>query len=158
MKLTEKKMDLFELPTDYTLVHCISLDCAMGAGIAKVFNKKFPKMKLRLVDCIRGNKLTHPISILYGVERTVEDKLILIDEPQAVINMITKEKYWHKPTYDDFQAALIHAAFLCKKYGIKKLGMPRIGCGLDRLEWDEVEAMIENCFKDVDVEIIVCYK
>lgn len=157
MILIEKKMDLFELPKDYALVHCISLDCAMGAGIAKVFNKKFPNMKWKLADCIRGNRLKHPISLLYGAERTVEGKLVFIDEEQVIINMITKERYWHKPTYDDFNAALLHVAFLCNKYGVKKLGMPKIGCGLDRLQWDKVKEKIEDCFKDLDIEIVVCY-
>lgn len=155
MILTEKKMDLFKLPKEYVLVHCISLDCAMGAGIAKVFDKKFPNMKWRLIDCIRGNKLRHPISIAYGYNYSEEG--YISTEKQAVINMITKEKYWHKPTYDDFNAALLHVAFLCKKYNIKKLGMPKIGCGLDRLEWEKVKEKIEEYFKDLDTEIIVCY-
>lgn len=157
MILTEKKMDLFELSKEYVLVHCISLDCAMGAGMAKVFDKKFPNMKWKLADCIKGNNLKHPISILYGFERTVDNKLVFVDEKQGVINMITKEKYWHKPTYEDFNAALLHVAYLCKKYNIKKLGMPKIGCGLDRLQWDKVKEKIEDYFKDLDIEIVVCY-
>ena len=31
----EEKMNLFEAPEDYALVHCISADFALGAGIAK---------------------------------------------------------------------------------------------------------------------------
>lgn len=155
MILIEKKMDLFELPKDYALVHCISLDCAMGAGIAKVFDKKFPNMKWKLADCIRGNRLKHPISIMYGYELSTTGHIY--SDKQAVINMITKEKYWHKPTYDDFNAALLHVAYLCNKYGVKKLGMPKIGCGLDRLQWDKVKEKIEDCFKDLDIEIVVCY-
>ena len=40
---------------------------------------------------------------------------------------------------------------------IKKLVMPKIGCGLDRLSWDKVEPMIQEIFKDLDIEIVVCY-
>ena len=45
----------------------------------------------------------------------------------------------------------------CEEYGIKKLAMPKIGCGLDRLSWDEVESIIFDVFNDCDIEIVICY-
>lgn len=147
MKIIEKKMDLFNLPLDYTLVHCISQDCAMGAGIAKTFNKKYPDMKPKLIKTLKTNKLKYPRSILYHE----------LNEKHDVINMITKEKYYYKPTYDTFRDALIDVIILCKKHGIKKLGMPYIGCGLDKLKWNKVRSIIEKEFVNLDVEIIVCY-
>ena len=44
----------------------------------------------------------------------------------------------------------------CKTYNIKKVAMPLIGCGLDRLQWDRVSAMIKEIFADEDIEILVC--
>ena len=41
MYLEERKQDLFKMSNDYFLVHCISADFALGAGIAKDFNEKF---------------------------------------------------------------------------------------------------------------------
>jgi len=35
--------------------------------------------------------------------------------------------------------------------------MPRIGCGLDKLKWDRVVAMIREVFADVDMAITVYY-
>lgn len=32
--------------------------------------------------------------------------------------------------------------------------MPKIGCGLDRLQWDKVKEIIINTFKDIDLEIV----
>ena len=40
---------------------------------------------------------------------------------------------------------------------IKFIAMPKIGCGLDRLQWDKVKEIIINTFKDIDLEILVCY-
>jgi hypothetical protein len=34
--------------------------------------------------------------------------------------------------------------------------MPLIGCGLDRLSWDEVYEIICEVFEDTDVEILIC--
>ena len=41
MKIIEEKYDLFKVSNDYTLVHCISQDCAMGAGISVEFEIKY---------------------------------------------------------------------------------------------------------------------
>ena len=45
----------------------------------------------------------------------------------------------------------------CEEYGIKKLAMPKIGCGLDRLDWNKAESMILNIFNECDIEIVICY-
>ena len=147
MKITEIKRDLFDMPLDYTLVHCISEDCAMGAGIAKTFNYKYKNMKDVLKYDIAKNGLKYPISIYYHES----------NQKHNVINMITKEKYWHKPTYNNFLHSLLDVAEICKTRDIKKLAMPKIGCGLDKLEWSKVRKLIEDYFEDLDIEIIVCY-
>lgn len=145
MIIIERKMDLFKLDNSYTLVHCISEDCAMGKGIAKIFDRKFKDMKRDVFDTLVHNELHYPISIMF------------LGEKQNVINMITKKEYWHKPTYKTFEVALDDVVKICKKYNITKLGMPKIGCGLDRLQWEKVKAMIEDKFKDLNIEIMVCY-
>ncbi len=40
---------------------------------------------------------------------------------------------------------------------IRKIGMPLIGCGLDRLQWDKVSGIIKRVFENTDFEITVCY-
>lgn len=37
------------------------------------------------------------------------------------------------------------------------VGNPKIGCGLDKLEWDKVRIILEENFKDTDRNILVCY-
>lgn len=39
MIIKEVKKDLFTVPKDYVLAHCISADFALGAGIANKINK-----------------------------------------------------------------------------------------------------------------------
>lgn len=40
----EKVGDLIQCPDDMVLVHCVSQDYQMGAGIAKEFQIRFPKL------------------------------------------------------------------------------------------------------------------
>jgi O-acetyl-ADP-ribose deacetylase (regulator of RNase III) len=37
---------------------------------------------------------------------------------------------------------------------IKKISMPRIGCGLDGLEWDRVKELIKSHQSTIDVLVI----
>lgn len=37
------------------------------------------------------------------------------------------------------------------------IAMPKIGCGLDKLEWSKVKAIIEEVFAGTDIEILICY-
>lgn len=41
MRFKIEKGNLFTVPTDYILCHCISADFALGAGIAKQFDERF---------------------------------------------------------------------------------------------------------------------
>lgn len=41
------------------------------------------------------------------------------------------------------------------KNNIDKLAIPRIGCGIDGLEWDKVSAVLQKVFGDQRVEITV---
>ena len=71
---------------------------------------------------------------------------------------ITKEKYWEKPSYKSLEESLLEMKKkLSKNKNIKKLVIPKIGCGLDRLSWDKVEPMVQELFKDLDIELVVCY-
>lgn len=137
--------DLFESDDKYTLVHCISADCAMGAGIAKTFDDRMPKMKKLLKSTIKENNMQGYFAILYQGERNV-------------MNLITKERYWHKPTYSSLKTSLLNAKKIAIRNDIKYLAMPVIGCGLDRLQWSKVSVIIKEVFADTDIEIVVYHK
>lgn len=144
MILKEQKGNLFDLPSDYALVHCISEDCAMGAGIAVEFERRF-RLRSMLKEFMRVKPGHYP-------------RVIWTDaNGRLIFNMITKGKYWHKPTCENFEAALKELAELCRQLKVRKLGMPRIGCGLDRLKWNWVKQKIEETFADLDIEIQVRY-
>ena len=144
MVLTEVHQDLFTVPKDYILVHCISADFALGAGIAKEFAKRGVKEWLQNYSLITDREVGKCIT-------TFETGWV------AEFNLITKEKHWLKPTYKSLRIALEDAKRNCELTDKKlKLAMPRIGCGLDKLQWDKVKQIIEEVFDDTDVEILIC--
>lgn len=127
---------------DCYYAHCISRDYALGAGIAVEFDKRYD-MRNRLLKLAEEKT------------ETLDEKCI---EVENVFNLITKEKYWQKPSYKSLEESLLEMKEkLSKNKNIKKLVIPKIGCGLDRLSWDKVEPMVQELFKDLDIEIVVCY-
>ncbi|MEF2245823.1 macro domain-containing protein [Paenibacillus sp. IITD108] len=138
MELVEIKRDLFTMPDEYCLAHCISADAKMGAGIAVLFRKKFKLSSLQ--EKALRNELE--VGKCYKVDR--------------IINLITKSKYWHKPTYETLTAAVSSMKEICISESISKLAMPEIGCGLDKLQWGRVKEILKEEFKQLPIEIIVC--
>lgn len=69
--------------------------------------------------------------------------------------LITKEIYRHKPTYANLEASLVWMKEHCQTNGVKELCMPQIACGLDRLVWKQVSAIIQKVFANVDISITV---
>ena len=132
----ESKRNLFTVPKDYYLAHCVASDLGMSAGIAVDMQKKF---NLRGKILIGPDSLKHPTCVLTG----------------RVFNLITKKRSYGKPTLESLTLALHAMKQIATDNGIKKIAMPRIGCGLDRLSWPVVREVIK-LIKPAD-EILVCY-
>ncbi len=46
---------------------------------------------------------------------------------------------------------------LCKKFNVIELAMPRIGSGLDKLDWYFVSRIIDDIFESSGIQITVYY-
>lgn len=141
----EENRDLFVGTEEYHLAHCISADFSMSKGIVTQFNKRFGI----------GNKLkeSYPdYAAAWSRERKQYDCLLT----GRVFNLVTKEKYNYRPTYDSVRGALEMMRGICETQGIKKVAMPKIASGLDRLQWDKVSGIIREVFGNTDIEIMVC--
>jgi O-acetyl-ADP-ribose deacetylase (regulator of RNase III) len=136
MEFTEMRKDLFTMPKEYYLGHCIAEDLKMGAGIAVAFQKKF-----NLREAIQQQDHTAPTCVFAN----------------GVFNLITKKKSSGKPTLNSLKAALIVMRGIISENGITKMAMPKIGCGLDKLQWGEVREIIKDVFSNIHpLEIVIC--
>lgn len=136
--MEEKRGDLFSCPTSHSLAHCISEDVRMGKGIAVLFKKKFGGVE----EIKRQGVKPGGVAVLERGER-------------FVYYLITKIKYSDKPTYDSLRSSLEAMKEHCIKHKVKQLAMPRIGCGLDLLKWEEVSVILIETFHDTDINITV---
>ncbi|XP_019369764.1 PREDICTED: O-acetyl-ADP-ribose deacetylase 1 isoform X1 [Gavialis gangeticus] len=132
------KGDLFSCPSTDSLAHCISEDCRMGAGIAVLFKKKFGGVE----ELLDQQKKSGEVAVLKRDDR-------------YIYYLITKKKVSHKPTYENMRKSLDAMKTHCLNNGVTDISMPRIGCGLDRLEWSKVSAILGEVFEDTDIKITV---
>ena len=139
MTISIEKRDLFTMPQGYYLAHCISADFALGAGIAKTFDSVY-NMKFKLFRNYDNYKYN-------GGDTLPVDN---------VFNLVTKQKCWHKPTYESLRESLEMMREQLEFLNATKLAMPKIASGLDRLDWDMVYDIICEVFEDMDVEIVIC--
>lgn len=138
----EEKRNLLEVPQGWWIAHCISGDFALGAGVAKQIDEAFGVKEMLNAEWGDDNEIrTCNCCIPVG----------------NVLNLVTKRRYWHKPTLDSLREALEDMRLLAENEHIRKIAMPKIGCGLDKLDWEDVSPMIQDVFKDTGVEIMVCY-
>lgn len=110
----------------------------MGAGIAVLFKKKFGGVQ----DLLSQQKKSGEVAVLKRDER-------------FIYYLITKKRVSHKPTYETLKKSLEAMKSHCLQNGVTDLSMPRIGCGLDGLQWEKVSEMIEEVFIATDIKITV---
>ena len=101
MNYQEKKMDLFSVSNDYALVHCISSDFALGAGIAKIFRDKYA-VKDSLNELWSDYRWNGHGTCLLTNSSTANDGT----GGWLIYNLVTKERYWYKATYQTLKESL----------------------------------------------------
>ena len=145
MTFREENGDLFaeEILQHYALCHCISSDFALGAGIAKAFASMGVKKQL----CEKNPKQWQGRGYCLFTETN----------GVTVGNLVTKQRYFHKPTLETLRQALDDFRAQALEKGLHRIAMPKIGCGLDKLDWDDVKIIIKEVFVSTDLEILVRY-
>lgn len=156
---------------EYVTAHCISNDCAMGAGVVLAFRDVFPGLKAACMNYI--NVAAHDTLKITSdgcASRFVNERGIYMPyrhkdgEVGIVYNMFTKDRYWHKAgkgmTYETYLLNLKESLQSIKAMMIQnqetKLAMPMIGCGLDKCKWEDVRVVIFEVFNNTDFDITIC--
>lgn len=146
MRINIEKDNLFNLPSEYVLCHCISLDCAMGMGIAMEFQRQFPGIREYCKEYTAENGCVVTSIIPYTYNN------------RTAVNLITKLRFSSKPTYNTIRRVLVRLRAYCIDNNIKYLGLPALGCGLDQLDFHMVLQLIDTVFKNTDIQIEIRLK
>ncbi|XP_049942447.1 transcription initiation factor TFIID subunit 1-like isoform X3 [Schistocerca serialis cubense] len=136
--ITEIYGDLFTAPPDYSLAHCVAEDMRMGSGIAVTFKQVFKHVD-ELLD-----------------QRKRQGQVAMLErDGRFIYYLVTKRESTGKPTMETLERSLVAMRQHVIENNVKKIAMPRIGCGLDRLEWRRVKPLIESIFSGTGAQITV---
>ena len=154
---TEKEKTLYEMCyIGCALAHCISADFASRTDVFSTFDSSF-HIRERLVSkfgkdwhrefpvkggtCIASGPFPFDP---FGIRKTM------------VFSLVTKERCGEAPSVEGMKEAIYILRKQCEKYGIRKIAVPRTGCGFDELEWDDVRLLIDMIFKGGGIHIVIC--
>jgi hypothetical protein len=136
-------------PRDFSKAHSVDQTMALSKGVAVKFRQKYGQ-----VDALRAQN------------KRVGQVAVLDDGPDSkVLYMVAKGKPFHKwsPRYNvSFKANYVKGfrglKDECVRSKVRKLAIPAMGTGLDRLQWPWVREKIERIFHDVDIHIRVYHR
>lgn len=150
MHYEERKQDVTRV-TDGVIAHCISRDCAMGAGVVIPICRRHPTLK---ATCrrVRDNG-TLAVGQAFRFE----------DETGVVYNLISKEKVRDNATtlpsgqyYHQLQTCLIQLRDQMVEHQETTLYLPKIGSGLDKGDWAIISRLIQTVFNPTAIDVVVC--
>ena len=135
------------------ICHCCNALGAWGKGFVVPLGKKYPIAKEKYLELIKASK--------------PEDRLGSVSFARATDNIIVANIIGQFDIYPrDGKIPLDYAAlekgfkFIIEIFKMHKMPftvhMPKIGCGLDRLDWEQVYDIIGEVFENTDVEILIC--
>ncbi len=135
------KGNLFDASTD-ALAHGCNIKGKMYEGIANEFRQRFPAMFHDYKKRCENGEFQLGQGYMYQ-----------IGEKPYIINLATQAK--ENSRVQDIDKSLAWLAESYEELGIRSVAMPRIGCGLGRLEWEVVHSLLQKHFEksDLNVEI-----
>ena len=136
--------DIFGAPTQAIVnpVNCVGV---MGAGLAKQFAAQFPTMNKAYREACSsktlrpGKVFTYPVGV----------------NNQFVINVPTKIHWNDDSTLDLITKSLRALAWEMHNKNITSVAIPKLGCGLGGLNWEDVRDIIEQTFENAPSSLSV---
>ena len=144
--MIERNGDLFG--TDAKAVgHGVNVRGAMGAGIAVAFRQRWPQMYEEYRKVCRDGVLVP--GGCYAWETEDEDRIGL------VLNLASQDDPGPNASISWLDSSATCAAAAAIERGIDRIAIPRIGCGIGGLDWDEVEQTLRRIEEETGIEFEV---
>jgi O-acetyl-ADP-ribose deacetylase (regulator of RNase III) len=134
--------DLFELGLP-ALGHGCNCVGAMGAGIAKEFKRRFPRMYREYRRRCRNGQ--------FGLG----DVFVWQADALVIYNLATQPVPGPSARLDAIVTSVRAALVDAEHRGLSRLGVPRIGAGLGGLQWPDVAAVLDAATADSAVDLVV---
>lgn len=124
--IKEEVKNVFQRSPEYSIAHCIFADLKMSKGLAAQIKNKF------------GDALAQ-----FDKLKTMVGEAIPINiGNRTIYYLITKQKYFPKPTYENIRIVLQNLKKTINKLHDYKIAIPTIAAGLDKRNLSMIKQLI----------------
>lgn len=122
----------------------------LGSGLAAMAKLRWPAMYANYrVLCRHGGLEPGRCALWSNTPEFARDQ-------QHVIYFPSK-RHWRDRSYlADIEAGLAGLALAVPRWGLTRVAMPKVGCGLGGLNWADVHPLIVRHLADLKAEIVLC--
>ena len=121
--------------------HCISADAKMSKGFADFLSHKIPGLR---PTCKKAKLLMGQVFPFWDSHGR-----------RYIYNLVTKERFLDKPELSTLLTTLESMKSHATMYGVSTIAIPKIGCGLDQMNWQEVVKLLRDVFAYSDIHVVV---
>lgn len=143
MIVEERVGDLFS-HSGVAIGHGVNTQGVMGAGIAKEFRRRWPGLYEDYKQACADGYLLPGGSLLYSYPPY-----------QFIFNLATQRYPGADARLEWISEALTAAVDYLELWRVSELAIPRIGCGIGGLNWEDVRGVIEKSKPDSDFTVVV---
>jgi O-acetyl-ADP-ribose deacetylase (regulator of RNase III) len=144
--LIETEGDLFS-NTALAIGHGVNRRGLMGAGIAVAFKQKFPLMYEQYA--LMCNRQLLPMGEVFPY---------YVGDGRWVYNLVTQDAPGPNANLYSVQASVMKAMRHANDYGVPRIAIPQVGCGIGGLRYEDVRKVLNDVahvwHQSVDLEIV----
>lgn len=138
MKIIPTYKNLIEVADEEKVVFAINAELALG-GLARSMEQNF---------CFKENLKNNHDNFFAG--QCVYD--------QGLFMLVDKNSRYDTVDKDDLKECFESLKEMIEEDRLRDFYIPKIGCGADKLTWNEVSTIMKEVFADTDVNFYVCIK
>lgn len=130
------------------LVNTVNCVGVMGRGVALQFKEAYPENAVYYTKACERGGVKPGRMLVFDMER--------LFPPRYIVNFPTKRHWRANSRIEDIEAGLADLVRVVNEIGIRSIAIPPLGSGLGRLDWGQVQPLIEQAaaqLPDVDVRV-----
>ena len=117
-------------PHHVSLAHAVSEDFSMHGGLAREFRARYGR-----VEFLRAQR------------KPVGTCAVLPLKNRYIFYLVTKPRFYNKPTYSSVRAAFQSLKRLLNELELTQIALPgHVCCGLDKLNWGRIKQILREVF------------
>ena len=146
--LTElSSTDALEISCD-AIAHGVNMKGAMAGGIARLIAIMYPSAEQEYNQFCKDQRARLGGVFVSNINKGEEGK------PQRLYNLFTQIEPGRDARLTALEVSVNRMVDMAIATGVKTIAMPRIGCGIGGLKWEEVKPILVAA--SVNVNFVVC--